>query len=354
MGDSKEFLNRLVERIEQSHRKRIPLVIVAGDSKQFYGRSISGEHLDMSAYRGIIHYEPAELVITARAGTPLAEIRRELASNGQRLVFEPPAYGDTATLGGTIACGFSGPARPYGGAAKDFVLGLSCINGRGEILRFGGRVMKNVAGFDVARLMTGALGTLGALLEISLKVLPVPEHEQSFSMKIDETGDAIKKMNEWAGRPIPLSAACYDGQYLNVRMSGNAETIEMYADELQLSTGEDGYWLDLCEHTLPFFDSPIPLWRLSLPSTAHWPQSDEPALIDWGGAQRWLLSTRSAEEIRTQAGELNGHATLFRGGDRSGEIFQALSPALGALHQRIKRAFDPGGILNVGKMYRGI
>lgn len=350
------FVPELVERVQRAGRKQIALVIVAGGSKRFYGRSIGGEPLDISGYRGIVDYDPAELVITARAGTPLSDIRRELAKNRQMLAFEPPAYGDTATIGGTVACGFSGPARPFAGAAKDFVLGVTCVNGRGEVLRFGGRVMKNVAGFDIARLMTGALGTLGVLLEVSLKVLPMPEHQQSLRVKIDNANQAVKTMNAWAGRPLPLSAACYHAGYLNLRMSGKAATIARYADELQLDRDDQGndYWRDLAEHRLAFFDSAAPLWRLSVASTACPRAASEATLFDWGGAQRWLLSDRPAEAIRAEAGEQHGHATLFRGGDRSGEIFQALPEPLWRLHGRIKRAFDPHRIFNVGKIYPGL
>lgn len=310
----------------------------------------------MSQNQGIVSYDPTELVITARAGTRLREIKDTLAGHGQMLAFEPPGFGESATLGGTIACGFSGPRRPYAGAARDFVLGLKCINGCGEILKFGGQVMKNVAGFDVSRLMTGTMGTLGVLLEISLKVLPIPEYEQSFRKRVNNVSLALKIMNEWAGKPVPLSAASYYGEYLLVRLSGKHNTVEHYANELKLETVLQGndYWRDLCEHDHSFFDNERTLWRLSLPSHTSIYNYNEPCLIDWGGAQHWLLSDRLAEKIRDEIKALNGHATLFRGSKGTDEVFHPLSAQLEQLHKKIKRAFDPAGILNPGKMYEDI
>jgi len=294
-------------------------------------------------------------VITARAGTKLRDITNTLAEHGQMLAFEPPGFGEGATLGGTIACGFSGPRRPYVGAARDFVLGVKCVNGCGDILSFGGQVMKNVAGFDVSRLMTGAMGTLGVLLEISLKVLPIPECEASFRRPVDTVRLALKLMNEWAGRPIPLSAASYDGEYLQVRMSGKHHTIEQYADELKLEIlPQENYWQDLAEHRHAFFDNEKPLWRLSLPSNTEVVNSDEPRFIDWGGAQHWLFSERPETVIREEINAVYGHATLFRRSRGMDNIFQPLSAQLEQLHKRIKQAFDPAGILNPGRMYENI
>ena len=292
-------------------------------------------------------YEPTELVVTARAGTPLAEIEAALSEKGQMLGFEPPYFGEAATLGGTIACGFSGPRRPYAGSARDFVLGTKIINGKGEILKFGGEVMKNVAGYDVSRLMAGALGTLGVLLEISLKVLPKPAKELtlSFEMPADK---AITTMNAWAGRPLPLSAACHLDNTLYIRLSGTEPGVRAASTKLGGAVVEngDGFWRELREHQRNFFQNDIPLWRLSVPPAT--PPINLPGkwLIDWGGAQRWLKSDAPANAIRQHAESVGGYVTLFRHDARNGATFHSLPAQLATLHQNLKRAFDPDGIIN--------
>ncbi len=183
MSESNDISEALEARVEAAIADRTPLAIIGGGSKQFMGRSIQAEDFDVGAHQGIVSHEPSELVVTVRAGTPLEILETALAERGQMLPFEPPRFGERATIGGTIACGISGPRRPYAGAARDFVLGVKLLNGRGEILRFGGQVMKNVAGYDISRLMTGAMGTLGALLEVSLKVLPTPAATQTVSFE---------------------------------------------------------------------------------------------------------------------------------------------------------------------------
>lgn len=331
-----------------------PLQVAGGGSKRFYGRAPRGEPLAVAGHRGIVSYEPTELVLTARAGTPLREIESALAANDQMLAFEPPHFGDNATLGGTIACGFSGPRRPYVGSARDFVLGIKLINGKGEILSFGGQVMKNVAGYDVPRLMVGALGTLGVLLEISLKVLPRPEREITlrFTLPVES---AISRMNAWAGQPLPLSAACYAGGFLYVRLSGSENAVQ--AARRKLGGDEEAnaaeLWPELREQRLDFFAGDAPLWRVSMPPAA--PPIDLPGrwLLDWGGAQRWLKTTARATDVWEAAARAGGHATLFRGGDRAGDVFQPLPPALAQLHGRLKHAFDPAGVLNPGRYGTG-
>ena len=218
------FIADICERIKDAGARGTPLRVRAGGSKDFYGGALTGEPLDMSAYSGIVAYEPKELVLTVRAGTPLAEVEATLARDRQMLPFEPPHFGDAAgnaraTIGGTVAAGLSGPRRAYAGAVRDFVLGARIVNGKGEDLAFGGRVIKNVAGYDVSRLMAGALGTLGVLTEISFKVLPQPAAETTLVFEMDEAS-AIAQANRWAGQPLPLSATAWEAGTLRVRLSG--------------------------------------------------------------------------------------------------------------------------------------
>jgi glycolate oxidase FAD binding subunit len=270
------------------------------------------------------------------------------------LPFEPPHFGPGATIGGTVATGFSGPRRPYTGACRDFVLGTRIVNGKGEELGFGGRVIKNVAGYDVSRLMTGALGTLGVITEVSFKVLPRPPVETTLGFEMVEA-DATRRVNEWAGQPLPLSGAAWEGGMLRVRLSGAESAVAAARVKLggQELAGADGYWNDLREHRLPFFASATPLWRVSLPQTAE-PLAlgaSQSQLVEWGGGLRWVSGGLDALAIRSTAERLGGHATLFRGGDKAAGVFQPLKPALLKIHQRLKAAFDPRGILNPGRMY---
>ncbi|MDH5692736.1 MAG: glycolate oxidase subunit GlcE [Gammaproteobacteria bacterium] len=340
-----------VQRIEAAVADKTPLNIVAGNSKAFYGRAPVGEPLHVASYHGITSYEPTELVITARAGTTLEEIEHALGQNNQMLPFEPPHYGPGATIGGTVACNFSGPLRAYQGAARDFVLGTKIINGRGEVLRFGGEVMKNVAGYDVSRLMCGAMGTLGLMLEISLKVLPKPASELTLVFEAD-AGKAIEMMNQWAGRPLPVSATAWVDDQLYLRMSGTQNGVKAASKSLggQLLEGADAFWRQVREQQHSFFNTEKPLWRLSLPSTTSPLFADTPCLMEWGGGLRWLISESPAEEIFSLAKAKGGHATLFSGGNRQGTIFQPLDPGLLALHRNLKQSFDPYGIFNPGRM----
>ncbi len=329
-----------------------PLALQGNGTRAFLGRTTSGEPLCLADYHGIIDYSPSELVISARAGTPLAHIEQALAAEQQMLAFEPPAFGTTATLGGTIAAGLSGPRRPWTGAARDFVLGINCINGHGEYLRFGGQVMKNVAGYDLSRTLTGSLGTLAILLDIHLKVLPRPETERTLTQTCT-AAEAIERCNHWSAIPTPLTAACYSKDRLVFRLSGTERGVADAASRLGGDTqpGEASFWQDLKEQTLPFFAGDDPVWRLSLPPASAPLDLDGEQLIDWGGAQRWLRSTRPASDIRKTVQAAGGHAQLFRGGDRSGEVFHPLAPKVLSLHQRLKAAFDPHAILNPGRMY---
>ena len=337
----------------RSIEQRTPLQIVGGNSKAFYGRTLHVEHLSVAEHCGVVSYQPAELVITARAGTRLADIETLLAQHGQSIPFEPPIFSASATLGGAIASGLSGPRRPYAGSARDCMLGIKILNGKGEILSFGGQVMKNVAGFDVSRLMAGSMGTLGVLLEISLKILPHPEMEQTWVFNFN-AADAIRQMNLWAGQPLPLSGAAFDGQHLYLRLSGSAAALRAAHEKLggELLAEGAAFWESVRNQTAAFFHTDVPLWRVSVPAATAPLELDGEWLIDWGGAQRWLKTSVTAEIIRTSVAKTGGHATLFRGGDRSGAVFHPLSAPLAALHRRLKEAFDPHGILNPGRMYR--
>jgi len=347
MMPEQDTANTLAEAVRNAANKRTPLTITGGGTKRFYTGDPEGETLDVTGHHGIVRYAPTELIITARASTRLSTLESTLAEKGQMLAFEPPWFGDAATLGGTMACGFSGPRRPYTGSGRDFVLGMRVINGKGNILQFGGEVIKNVAGYDVSRLMVGALGRLGVLLDVSLKVLPLPAKEisLSFEMPVDQ---AIQTMNAWGGRPLPLSAACYLENRLWIRLSGTEPGIRAAQAHLggQLEVNGEVFWRELREHQLAFFQSELPLWRLSVPPAT--PSISLPGswLIDWGGAQRWLKSDALAREIYQKAEHLGGHATLFRRPKQHGASFQPLSSALKLLHQNLNSAFDPAGILN--------
>ncbi len=342
--------------MREAQASATPLRIVGGDTKAFYGRETSGFPLSLAGYAGIVSYEPTELVITARAGTRLIDLEARLAEQGQMFGFEPSCFGSEATVGGTVSTGLSGPRRPWGGSVRDAVLGVSCLTAAGEVLRFGGQVMKNVAGFDVSRLLCGALGTLAVILEVSLKVLPRPRHELSLRAEMPPDR-AIPLMNRWARTPLPLSGAACDGRTLWVRLSGDPEALEDAREEarraldVSAEASEPGFWEALREQRLPFFRDDRPLWRLSLPPAT--PVLDLPGdwLIDWGGAERWLKTDAGADEVRRIAAAQRGYAVLFRGGDRSSEVFPPLPDALKGLHIRLKKAFDPHGIFNRGRLY---
>ncbi len=347
MAQDKDIAQQLADAVKTAGAARRPLAIAGNGTKYSYTGKTADEKLNVAEHRGVVSYEPTELVITARAGTTLAEMEAALAQHNQMLAFEPPHFGASATLGGGIACGFSGPRRPYAGAARDFVLGTRIINGKGEILRFGGEVMKNVAGFDVSRLMVGALGTLGVLLDISLKVLPKPEREITLSFEMP-AAKAIASMNAWAGLPLPLSAACHVNNTLYVRLSGNESAVRAAHNKLDGEILEESisFWRELREHQGIFFQDKVPLWRLSVPSATAPIDLPGQWLIDWGGAQRWLKTDAPAEDIHHAAKNVGGNASLFHGAHARSFFADDLDSALGKLHRHIKQAFDPFGILN--------
>ena len=327
-----DLVAELAARVADCAARKQPLRIRAGGTKDFYGARQEGEVLDLSPCRGIVAYEPKELVLTVRAGTPLEEVEAALAAERQMLPFEPPRFehgGAQATIGGTVATGLSGPRRPYTGAVRDFVLGTRIINGKGEDLAFGGRVIKNVAGYDVSRLMTGALGTLGVLTEISFKVLPRPAAESTLVFEMSEE-EGIQAVNRWAGQPLPLSATAWQAGTLRVRLSGAPSAIEAARRKMGGEEAGDAaaYWRDLREHRLPFFAGDAPLWRLSVPQTAAPLALPHPVLVEWGGGLRWTAGNTDAVTVRSTVERVGGHATLFRGGDKAVGVFHPLAPAI--------------------------
>lgn len=350
--NSNNLEQSLQQAVNEAYAEKTALQIIAGNSKTFYGRQIHHQPLDVSGHLGIVNYHPSELVITARSGTSLKTLQNILEEQGQMLAFEPPHFSDSATLGGTLACGFSGPRRPFTGSARDFVLGCKILTGRAEILSFGGEVMKNVAGYDVSRLMVGALGTLGVLLEISLKVLPLPEYETTlvFEMDVDQ---AIETMTSIQLKGRLVSGLSFDGQYLFVRLSGTEKAVKTEAKNLggeALKTAKK-FWKKLREQQFDFFQTQHNLWRLSVPPATAMIEVDGEWLYDWGGALRWLTTDLEAEKIFDLAQQANGHVALFRSTQRVNDSFQPLATGLLQRHRNLKDAFDPGNILNPNKIY---
>lgn len=358
-------LDAMVSRVQAAASARQPLCIRAGGSKDFYGNAPVGELLDPRAWSGIESHDPSELVITVRAGTPLREVEDVLAAHKQMLAFEPPHFGAGATIGGCVAAGLSGPRRSsagytYGGV-REAVLGARLLDGRGRLLRFGGTVIKNVAGYDVSRVLAGSLGMLGVIIDVSLKVLPAPAMESTLRFEMGES-QALEQLNRWSGRPLPISGSCWREGSLWLRLSGSeaavAQAALMLSREVpraaQLgSTEATMLWRELREQLGPWFAGGAALWRVSVPSTAV-PLALGEQCIEWGGALRWLRTVLPAATIRERARTLGGHATLFRGGDRSQGVFTPLSAPIAAIHQRLKDEFDPARIFNPGRMYQGL
>jgi len=351
---------QLIDQVRAAYESGTAMTIRGGGSKDFLVDAKSHEqNICLEQYRGIISYQPSELTITALAGTPLSDIQHTLRESGQMLAFEPPAFGDSATIGGTIACSLSGPRRPYSGAARDFVLGSKIINGKGEELRFGGEVMKNVAGYDLSRVMVGAYGTLGVLLEVSLKVLPLAKQEQSFATELTYV-EAFKQLHKWVAQGQPVSAACFYQDRLHIRLSGAKQSVENALVEMgraqKINDLDATFWQLLNEQQLDFFQSSKTLWRISLPAAADAIQLPGEQLIDWGGALRWLYTDSNSTEVRAEAERLGGHAQLFRTSanvDNSSNTLRQhpISQGLFKLHQGIKQAMDPKGILNPNYLF---
>ena len=374
-------LQPLIDQVKTAAASGTSLRIRGGGSKDFYGQTLEGQTLDTRAFTGIISYEPSELVVTARAGTPLAELEASLADQGQCLPFEPPHYQireigaakTVATVGGMVAAGLSGPARATAGGVRDYMLGVQILNGRAELLTFGGQVMKNVAGYDVSRLMAGSMGTLGVITEVSLKVLPVPPAEATLRFHLDEA-TALRKLNEWAGQPLPLNASSWRvdaGQpTLYLRLRGAVAAVDAaIARLLKEVQGErvdspqtSDHWGAARDLRLPWFKDGFTrgddLWRLSVPQTTE-PLNVGATMIDWLGGQRWAWAPAgdvvSAQKLREAANAAGGNATLFvaapTDSKQSIAVFDPLKPPLDVIHQRLKAEFDPAGIFGRNRLF---
>jgi len=347
MSMDRDMSPDLLEQVNQALNQGTPLRIQGGNSKAMLGRPVAGEILDTRNHRGIVSYDPTELVLTARAGTPLLEIEAALHEAGQMLPCEPPHLGAGATLGGMVAAGLSGPRRPWAGSVRDYVLGTRVITGHGKLLRFGGEVMKNVAGYDVSRLMAGSFGCLGVLTEVSLKVLPRPRQCLSLRLPMDRH-QALVELAEWGQQPLPISAACHDGEALHLRLEGGEGSVQSARQRLGGEVLDSRFWSDLREQRLSFFCDPAPLWRLSVPTASGELDLPGQQLIDWGGAQRWLKSAAPVQLIREQAAKAGGHATLYAPGDDSSAPLPA---ALMRYHLALKQQLDPQGVFNPGRLY---
>lgn len=367
-------LRELIERVQAARAAKAPLAIRGGGSKAFYGGPERGDVLDVTPLAGISSHEPSELVITARAGTPLAELESALAAHGQCLAFEPPRFasngtnGESAprggTVGGMVAAGLAGPARVSAGGVRDYVLGATLLNGRAELLTFGGQVMKNVAGYDVSRLLAGSMGILGLICEVSLKVLPVAPATATVRLEL-EAGAAIRRVNAWAGQPLPLNASAWWDGMLVLRLSGAAAAVRAAVQAVGGEVVEPGlaatFWAGLRDHRDEFFvgaaravEHGAALWRLSVPATTPPLKLSGEQLLEWHGAQRWICTTAPAALLREAAQAAGGHAVLFRGGDKSAGAFAPIKPPLDRIHRELKRAFDPDGVFNPGRLCTGL
>lgn len=347
----------LCARVREAAESGTPLALMGSGSKAFLASRTDGTPLDVTGHHGVVHYAPEELVLTVRGGTRLVEVETLLAEHDQMLAFEPPHYGEGATIGGTLAAGLSGPRRAAAGAARDFLLGTRVINGRGEALRFGGEVIKNVAGYDVSRLMVGAFGTLGLILEASFKVLPRPRFEQTIVQEAPDPAEALKRLRDWALKPLPISASAIHARRLHLRLSGAQSAVEQASRQLggeALADG-DSFWHSLREQRLAFFADRRPLWRVSVPpAMSLLPEAVVVAgdrVVEWDGALRWVKTEAPAAEIFAAAGVRGGHAMLYRNEPPASPRRQPLPAPLLALHQRVKAALDPHGVFNPGCFY---
>lgn len=346
---------QLQEQVLQARRDGQALNIVGGGTKAFMGRPASADAgtLSLAGHTGIVEYHPVELVLTARAGTPLTEIEAALAEHGQCLHFEPPRFGEGATIGGALACNLSGPARPWSGSVRDQVLGIRLLNGKGEHLRFGGEVLKNVAGYDVSRLQAGAMGTLGVITEISLKVMPRLATTVTLvqDMALDEV---VHYMNQRSGEPKPITGACWVDGKVYLRLAGARSAVDATAEKWsgEVMVQGDQFWQQVRDLQHDFFtDSEAPLWRFSVGSAAAMPALEGPWLLDWAGAQRWYRGEATLSDLEPLARAAGGQVSLFRGGDRSGEVMPSQPEALKTIQRRVKNSFDPDGLFNPGRLY---
>lgn len=348
MGDISQ---QLCEQVSAAAQRGEALRLRGGDSKAFYGNPVDGKPLDLVGHTGIVSHEPTELVLTARAGTPLKQIETTLAEHGQALAFEPPHFDGSPTLGGAVSTGLAGPGRPWGGAPRDHVLGVKLLDGQGRTLVFGGQVMKNVAGYDISRLLAGSQGTLGILLEISLKVLPAQPKTRTLVLEMDRDA-AVRRMRELARQPVPLSGACHHNNLLRLRLSGAHASVNAWRKRIGGEQGaeQNTFWQRLRDQRLDFFQQDRPLWRLSLAPASPRLRCEHEVITDWAGSQRWVYSDHDAAQVRAEVAEHRGHAEIFRhaGGQ---PVFQPMPEPMLALHRRLKARFDPRGIFNPGRLF---
>ena len=349
-------LGELRAAVMAAHRERQPLRLCGAGTKDFYGERCEGAPLDLTGYRGVAEYEPSELVLTARCGTPLSEIEALLAQHRQFLAFEPPSLGGDPTIGGVIAAGLSGPRRAHAGAARDFVLGAVLLAVDGEALHFGGKVMKNVAGFDVSRLLCGSLGILGPILEVSLKVMPQPREEQTLRFELSEAA-ALEAFNRWAGQPLPVSASAWWNGVAYLRLSGAPAALRAARTRLGGETlapaAAAEWWRELRSQRHTLFGAAPNLWRLSVPSSAAPLALAGAQLIEWGGALRWYAGELPASDVRRLAAGAGGTALHWQGG-AAGSRFHPLAAPVLTLHRRLKERFDPHGIFNPSRLVAGL
>ena len=373
MNAANPIIETFREQIQNAVSNKTQLSIEGGGTKSWYGNPNSHTKLDTRPYSGILEYQPEELVITACAGTPLKEIEAALKAKNQMLAFEPPHFGEKATFGGAIAAGLAGPNRISVGNLRDFVLGARILDGKGQDLSFGGQVMKNVAGYDISRLLPGSMGTLSLLLEASVKVLPRPAATATLRCHISQE-KALRTLNEWAGQPLPMSASCWIGNpagegQLTIRLAGAAAAIKaaiplmsslVDASEVDTQSAE-AFWNDLREHQLPLFENLAAdqtLYRLALPAACGpltIPGAGHEIILEWHGQQRWIKALgdeATFNSIKQLATSHGGHATRFRQGASINPQFQrftmlseqAHSKALELVQERLRSAFDPTGV----------
>jgi glycolate oxidase FAD binding subunit len=345
----------LLETVREAFVSRTPLAIRGGDTKAFLGRPVDARgvrQIDTRGHCGIVSYDPTELVVTARAGTPLSELEAVLDEAGQMLACESPTFDGRATVGGMIASALSGPRRPWAGSVRDFVLGCGVITGHAKHLRFGGQVMKNVAGYDVSRLLAGSFGCLGLITEVSLKVLPKPRATLDLALEMP-AADALRKLADWRGEGVPLAGACHADGMLRLRLEGGEGSVRAARERLGGAVFDGAFWPALRALRLPFFARPEPLWRLSVPASAALVELPGAVLLDWGGMQRWLKTDAPASEVREAVHALGGHATCFTPGVTD-EPFEPLPAALMRLHQQLKKQLDPRGLFNPGHLYAAL
>lgn len=358
-------MRTIAERLREASARRQPLELLGHGSKRFYGGVPQGALWPLGQEPelvGVRAFEPSELHVTVGAATPLRDLEHLLAQHGQHLACEPPRFGNEGTVGGLIATGLSGPARPYRGAVRDHLLGLTLIDGQGQVLKFGGTLMKNVAGFDVSRLMVGAMGTLGLIAEATLQVAPLPQARATLHFHA-AADDALHAMNRAAAQGFPLSASAWWDGGLLLRLAGNEAAVasarQRLGGELLPADAADAFWAGLRHQTDEFFagavraiqaGSGVAIWRLSVPPTAPMLKVPGEQLVEWGGALRWLVTPLEGGRIRDLARRAGGQATLYAAMDKAGPVFEPPSAVLSPVLARLKAQFDPAGVLNPGRL----